>query len=257
MFLHFGSKRVDESKGYVADFCPICRQPQRFQFFEASIKKTFNGVTYGRGKFLGRFIQCQECRWRCGVDSERYARMQREPGLSTEVLIEQTFPNLRIVLRERLALEEKVQRSPGSLSRAERATLLMEPFEVLSPMADERSQSASTTMDKTSSLGCLGTAVIVGGLFFFSALCLRGRTQDKGLIATLIAGIIGVAYCLWLMHWGTRRFISDTLVQLVVRALKPLHPTREELMACLQECHARGYILAKEMKVDELWRRLH
>ena len=127
----------------------------------------------------------------------------------------------------------------------------MEPFALLNPAVEERFAS-STQMDKQSGLGCLGTLVVGGGLFF-GAMAFRGPSQDRILVAAAVLFGIGTIYTFVQMHLGPKRFFRAQLLPPLIKSLKPLEPTREDLAACLERCRSLGLKIGKVVKVDEIW----
>jgi hypothetical protein len=249
--LHFGRKRVDKRLGFVADFCPICREVSAFRLMQVSNVRHFNYVPLGKGNVVGDYIQCAECRSRFWIDPARYSGTEKSWSQNTGALVIRTFPGLYNIYRDRLALEAKVKSAPNSLTAAERKELLLEPFFALSAMAEER-MGESTRFDTRSSIGCLGTVVLAGGLFFYSAARLSGKDQDHALIIMLIIGGAGLAYTLLQFHLGPARYINQTIAALLARALNPLAPRREELEQSLERCRAERLAIAK-LKSERLW----
>src|SRR5436190_20003482 len=169
-------------------------------------------------------------------------------------IVRETFPNLREVCAERLKLEERIMRTPGSFSPAERNSLLMEPFTLLNPMVERRFAN-STEMDRKSGLGCIGT-ILVGGGLFFGSLAFSGPTEDKILVAAAIFFGAGTIYTLVQLHLGPGRFFRAQVLAPLLKSLKPLQPTREEIAACIDRCKTLGLKIGKVAKPNELWARL-
>jgi hypothetical protein len=116
----------------------------------------------------------------------------------------------------------------------------------------EQRFASSTQMDKQSGMGCLVTLVAGGGLFF-GAMAFRGPNQDQILIAAAVLFGIGTIYTFVQMHLGPNRFFHTQLLPSLVKSLKPLEPTREDLAACLERCRSLGLKIGKVVKVDEIW----
>jgi hypothetical protein len=130
----------------------------------------------------------------------------------------------------------------------------MEPFSLLNPQVEQRF-AKSTEMDKQSGIGCLGT-LLVGAALFFGSLKFSGPPQDKILLTALIFVVIGTIYTFVQMHLGPGRFFRAKTLPLLVKSLKPLQPTREDLAECIERCKTLGLRIGKMAKVDELWARL-
>jgi hypothetical protein len=102
----------------------------------------------------------------------------------------------------------------------------------------------------------LGATLLVGAVFFYACIKVKGQAQDRALVLTLVLGVIALAWCLWLMHRSPRRYVKQRIVPLAARSLKPLKPTREELASSLEQGESMGMRLAKEINFNELWAML-
>jgi len=255
MFIVWGKKRVERKIGLVADFCPICRDVRAFQLIRVGLAGHVYYVSFSEGKLAGHIIRCSECGLDLGVDPTRYASAENDSRVGLEALVQHTFPNVREFYGARLEMETRIKRTRSSLSGDDYKRFLMEPFALLNPQVEERF-AKSTQMDKQSGLGCLGTVLVGGTIFFVGAVYIRGPAKDKYLLAALIFVAIGTIYTLVQMHLGPGRFFRVKLLPSLVKALKPLEPTREDLADCLERCKTLGLKIGKVVKVDEVWSRL-
>jgi hypothetical protein len=254
MLIVWGKKRVERKIGMVADFCPICREVRSFQLIRVGLASHVYYVSFGEGQLAGHRIRCSECGVNLGVNPTRYAKTETDARVNLETLIRDTFPNLRETNAARLELEAKIRRTRSSLSADEYRRLLMEPFALLNPQVEQRF-AKSTEMDKQSGIGCLGT-LLVGAALFFGSLKFSGPTQDQILLAALIFVVIGTAYTLVQMHLGPGRFFRAKILPMLVKSLKPLQPTREDVADCMERCKTLGLRIGKIARVDEVWARL-
>jgi len=251
MLIVWGKKRVERNQGLVADFCPICREVRAFQLIRVGLASHVYYVSFGEGKLAGHIIRCNECRVQLAVDPTRYASTEKDSRVGLEVLVGGTFPKLREVYATRLELEARIKRTRSALSADEYQRFLMEPFALLNPLIEQRFAN-STEMDKQSGLGCLGTLLVGVGLFFAS-MAFRGPTQDRILLLTAILVGIGTIYTFVQMHLGPGRFFRARVLPSLVKSLKPLAPTREDLAACIDRCKTLGLKIGKVAKQDEVW----
>jgi hypothetical protein len=254
MFIVWGKKRVERNIGLVADFCPICRDVRSFQLRRIGLAGHIYYITFGEGKLAAHIIRCSECGVDLGVDPTRYTRTGKDSRVGLEALIRDTFPNLRETYTARLEMETRIKRTRSTLSGDEYKRLLMEPFALLNPQVEDRF-AESTEMDKKSGIGCLGT-VLIAGAILFGSLKFRGPTQDKMLLAALIVVVIGIIYTFIQMHLGPGRFFRAKVLPSLVKSLKPLQPTREDLADCFERCKTLGLKIGKVAKIDEVWSRL-
>src|SRR5262245_61448677 len=105
LHLHVGHRRVEYREGRVADFCPVCREIQPFNFFRVSKVMHVSGVTVDSGEVLGHFVRCASCSFQSYIQPERYAAIHPRDNSPLETLIEVTFPTIRAACAERLEWE--------------------------------------------------------------------------------------------------------------------------------------------------------
>ena len=254
MFIVWGTKRTERNQGLVADFCPICRDLRPFQLIRVGLASHVYYVSFGEGKLAGYLIRCTDCGVDLGTQPTRYSTVEKDSRVSLEVLVRDTFPRLREAYAERLELESRIKRTRSALTGDDYRRFLMEPFALLNPLVEKRFAN-STQMDKPAGIGCLGT-LLLGGAIFFGSMKFSGPTQDKILIAALIVVVIGTIYTFVQMHLGTGRFFRSKILPTLVKALKPLEPTREDLADCVGRCKTLGMKIGKVAKVEEVWTRL-
>lgn len=254
MFIIWGTKRVERDQGTVADFCPICREIRSFRLVRVGMAGHIYYLSFGEGKLAGHIIRCDACGVQLSVEPTRFVTTQKDPRIGLEALIRDTFPKLREFYAERLKFEDQIRRTRTSLALEDRNRFLMEPFALLNPLVEQRFAN-STEMDKPAGLGCLGTLLVGGGLFFGS-LAFRGPMQDKMLIAAAILSGVGTIYTFIQLHLGPGRFFRARVLPSLVKALRPLAPTREEIAACIERCQTLGLKIGKVAKSSEVWSRL-
>lgn len=251
MFIVWGKKRIERKQGKVADFCPICREVRAFQLIRVGLATHVYYVSFGEGKLAGYTIRCNECGVELAVEPTRYATAEKDPRVDLEVLIRDTFPRLREAYAERLELEARIKRTRSALSAEQHQQFLLEPFALLNPLVEQRFAN-STQMDRQSGLGCLGT-VLAGGGLFFAAMAFRGPVQDRILVGAAILAGIGTIYTLVQLHLGPKRYFKAQVLPSLVKCLKPLEPTREDLAACLERSKTLGLRIGKITRLDEVW----
>ncbi len=248
-----GMKQVEQVRGMVADFCPICREVRAYQLIRIGLVSHVYHVSSGAGTLAGYVICCNECGLRLKTDSDRYAATEKDSRVGLEVLVRDTFPKLREVYAARLDQESRIKQTPRSLSADERNYFLMEPFALLNPLVEQRFAN-STKMDTQSGLGCLGTLLVVAG-FMFASWAFPGRIQEILLSSAVLLGI-GTVYTVIQLYLGPGRFFTAQVLPSLVKALKPLKPTREDIAACIDGCKSQRLKIGKVAKLDVVWARL-
>ena len=256
MFIVWGKKRVERKLGSVADFCPICREIRSFQMIRVGVASHVYYVSMGEGELAGFQATCDTCGVALKVEPTRYLVTKKDQRFAADVdsLVQETFPRLREVYANRLELESRLKRSRSTVSADEHRELLIEPFGLFNPIVAARFAN-STEMDKRSGLGCLGT-LLISGAVFFGSMSFHGPTQDRILIAALVLFGMGTAYTLFQMHLGPKRFFRTKILRSLVKALAPLEPTREEIDGCIQRCKNLGMQIGTVAKTEDIWRLL-
>jgi len=166
-----------------------------------------------------------------------------------------TYPNLRAVHAERLAMEAKLKSSPAFLSPEQRDLLLLEPFALLSTVVEGRFKN-SGQFDAPSGIGCAGTIIVACGMFIWS-LSYQGSIQEKMLIAAAVLGGLGLIYTLVQLHLAPSRYVRSRITPVLARALRPLGPTREEIDECLESFKNKKTKIGKVVKVEDVWREIN
>jgi hypothetical protein len=252
--ISWGTKRVERKQGWVANFCALCRDVRAFRLVRVGLATHINHIALSQGKLVGHLIVCETCGLRYSTEIARYVAPVKKRPNDIEALIAATFPDLRVVHAERLAMEGKLKTSPAFLSAEQRQMLLLEPFVLMNPTVETRFKN-STQFDTPSGIGCLGT-IIVGLALFILSFSYHGSQQDNVLIIAAVVSGIGVAYTLLQFHLAPGRYVRTRMMPGLARALRPLHPTREEIEACLKTCKDRGLKIGKILKPDAVWRDL-
>ncbi len=126
-----------------------------------------------------------------------------------------TFPNLQSHHAERLALEQSIRHSPGSVPVDIRRAMLKEPFILLSPSVEKR--FSSTQIDKYTGLTLLAVLALMP---LISALGKQFSPAYEGeiFLGYLLAGI-GVVSVRGFLQTG--RYFDKKIFPVLAPALKP------------------------------------
>jgi hypothetical protein len=248
MFIFWGTKAVVRKRGYVADFCPICRSVQTFQLSRIGMASHVYGASFGEGKLVGHLITCIGCGTELRTDTSIYKDVQKKiPGAGSADLSASTFPNIRQHYSERLSLEDQVARKPTGIDAKTRASLIREPFQLLAPMVEKR--FSSTHIDRyvgATLLLTIGGVALVGHLF-------GTAYKEEAILGILAIGF--VATCVQAFKSGGR-YLRKEIYPRIARSLRPLKPTQSELEAALTELKQRGFKLSKKARPKEILQAL-
>ncbi len=129
----WGKRPIEIPVGFVADFCFVCRKIAPFCVNRVSMVPHFWFIPVGKGRLLRHTKTCHSCWSTSDCERSRFFRIDRPFDNDLERLIATTFPTIREVYAERLALEECVAADSDALEREVRRKLLMEPFRMAAP----------------------------------------------------------------------------------------------------------------------------
>ncbi|HEU0264165.1 MAG TPA: hypothetical protein VFR01_00400 [Geobacterales bacterium] len=254
MFIFWGTKAVVRKLGYVADFCPICRDIQTFQLSRVGLASHVYGASFGQGKLVGHQKKCGECGVELQTDASIYKDVQKKlTGNHSTDLTFTTFPNIREAYAERLSLEEQIAKSPATLEATTRVSLIKEPFYLLAPKVEKR--FSSTHIDRHVGITLLLT--IVGLILLANAFpLLPAFAKEYEGTVILIALGIGVAVLCVQGFKSTGRYLKREIYPLIARSLRPMRPSQAELATIFAELKRMDFKLAKKAKLEDLLQEL-
>jgi uncharacterized membrane protein len=245
----YGTYRTETVDGFVADFCPVCRDIQPFQVIGIGDASHLFLISLSSGQFAGRMIRCAQCGTGRTYTQARYITMMGEI-CEKSALIERTNPTVRAEFAERLALEERLRTSAAKLSAQEREMLLLEPFRELE-LEIEQLDKGTLKQKQASMWGMSAMCAVIG----LAGASVRFQEAKVGwVVGAGIVTFLGV----WagiLIH-NELRGMKRRIMPSLARALRPLRPTKEELQSILARCRAARLCAGKKVKLDSLWTAL-
>jgi hypothetical protein len=251
--IHIGTKTTESKRGWVADFCPICRLPRAFQLYRLGEATTISGVALTEGTLLEMQIECSACRVRLPTDEAQYAGSEKKRPEDFSYLVLKTFPTMPEALAERLALEERIRRDPKRLEPEVRQRLLAEPFFLLNATLER--QTKETHFDKPATIGCLATLLVFTATMFLWVLLPREIQAIAGIAALTLIGL-GTIYTVVQLAFVPARYVRRQILPHLAHALTPLAPDREELKEILEDCRQRQMPIGKRVTIEALWTEL-
>ncbi|MEA3211547.1 MAG: hypothetical protein QOE70_4604 [Chthoniobacter sp.] len=253
MIIH-GTRRTEQYLGWVADFCPICREARAFRLFRIGIVSHIYFISFGSGTLVGFEIECSDCRTRLGIDEFRHAKTEKDRPADLVDLAARTLPGMRELLGDRLRLELQIRSAPRALDPSVRQVLLNEPFKILNPQLEARAEQ--THLDKPAVLGCVGTLLLVV-LGVAAIPSLPPEWDDAAGCSLMVLIVLGIIYTLAQLVMINRRYHRRIILPKLARALRPLQPDREELEAIISRCRERKMQIGKKTSIGDLWQCLH
>ena len=249
MFIIWGSKRVEKKRGYVADFCPICRAVKPFAIYSVRRATHVYYITLREGELIGHIGKCEECGTKIPVNPLKYERLLEQPGDNIENLIAMSYPRLREDKAERLEVERKL-RSREPLLPMERQRLLMEPFVLLANRVEDLYSKAR--LDRRSGMGCLITILLT---MIFACVALATEGWVGGIMKLGLVVIVGggLLYNLIQIQSAPKRIVRREIVPLLAQAIAPLRPQEQEVAKQLEYLKKRGYKIGKIVKAEDVF----
>jgi hypothetical protein len=246
MIFIWGKKVVRRKVGFVADFCPMCRDPRPFRLYEVRRIGHIYYVSLGRGDLLGYERVCEGCTMALHGEPRNYASTSKKVA-SVDVLMQRTYPNLRDVYAERLRIEDTVRYSPRELPMDVREALIKQPFVLLSPVVEAKFRQTS--------IDAVSGGVLVGSLVAFFGALIVGPSIVPDYVPQLISavGLVGVTAIIWAFATGAKRYVRGVILPRVAKTLRPLQPSDVEISAVLSDMRrARGKLALKLQSKDVL-----
>jgi len=244
MIFIWGKKHVLRSLGYVADFCPVCRDLRTFEMKRLGLAGHFYYLSFGEGQLIGHERTCDVCGIELQGQPELYKTLQKRKQPPAE-LAPLTRPDWREVRAPRLAAERELATPFGRLSPEWRSVLLREPFDLLAPRVEVR--FANSRLDWQ-------TALSIGGFFaiLFVAVKLADRFAAQSDVIWIAALVAGTALILSQALLTKRRWFRKSVFPVLILSLRPLKPSEAELRALLDKMKAEGRMIGRKLDLKAL-----
>ena len=251
MFIVWGTKVVRRNLGRVAHLCPLCREVRSFRLTSFETVGHLYYIPLGRRTVHGVAKRCETC----GVGIEA----QEEDADSAlfvgrhdlDSLIAAAHPQAVDAWARGQAVYARI--GTKSLSAGERVHLIREPFLLVEPRLKDR--LGAIHFDATS--GLLLAATILIPVALAVAAGNASKTLGEALSMLAIGGgvLLLVATIVALVTDG-RRYCRRKILPMLITALRPLDPSREELEQELGVLEGRGHKIGKAIRPRELWEAL-
>ena len=232
--------------GYVADFCATCRVVNRFRLFHLTeLRHVYFFFTLpGEGECYE--IECQECGTVYTTDPSAYSHYASDAASDPVALAEETQPLLYARYARSLCLEERLR--AGEASEQERRALLMQPLLAYEAEIRLRPHSRGIPQRLIWIVLAVGLLWLFVGVAAYVVPAWRTALTDLGLIATAGAALVWA----YRQATATRRLIRGSLLPKIGRALQPLQPAHDELVALISHLQSRAHLIARSITVEDL-----
>ena len=230
--------------GYVADFCPFCRDVTQLRVTRLYSYLHVYFVRIGRRRTQGHEASCEGCQMAWTVDVGEYAIVSVRKRDSLLECIAETNPRLADHPTPRMCLEERVR--ANAITADEREALIREPFRILAPALENR-YGASTPIDAqtwqiflVSTLGSLGV-MLIGAQLAWDWLVMLG----------LVVLFIGLPLSLISFANTHRRYLRRYVYPALAQCLVPLVPSESDIEQVLKALQRAQLIAGRKIKA---WR---
>jgi FimV-like protein len=242
----WGEKEVRRRLGYVADFCPLCRDLRAFEVNRLGIAGHIYYITFVEGRLAGYRMTCQVCRTEFQCEPETYATLARESAPPLR-LAATTFPGWRRKRAPELAVERMLADPFAKIPAQRRLELIRAPFTKLGPRVEKRF-GETFTMDGVTA----ATAIAVLAAIYLASIWRTGTAYEyrDEVLAGVFAGALIAMIAQFLLAKG--RYFRREIFPILVPALKPIKPTREELEAVVQDLRTLRMMIARKIDVAAL-----
>lgn len=248
----WGTKVNRKKLGWVADFCPFCRDIRAFRLIRIGQAGHIYFISFGSGTLVGHRMTCGDCGNVVPTDATQYSSVSEASLGDTQALAQATHPDVYDKYEARLNAEEQLQ--SGTLSNKDRLELLREPFLQVNDHIEAR--AAAAHFDIISGLIPLITIalIVVIGALCRSLPALEQR--DLGLKIMLAVAAFGFTLTILALATDVGRFVRRKIHPSLLMALQPLNPTQEELSAVLASMRALGFAVGKKVRAERLYEDL-
>lgn len=253
----WGTKRKLTRLGFVADFCPICRKVRPFSLSEVSRARHVYYIPFDR-KFVGYLSKCQFCNLNLSANPNFYQTINKSLSsdlLDLNSLIQETFPNLNQHYRDRLEVEELIKRNPQSLPTATRSAMIKEPFHLLSPLVEAilSSDSRSIRWDRKLFFSFLIFSFFVMMLFGIYIIWWNTTMGQPSLVFQLLLFLVLCVYITIILPFQAKQSeLEREVIPLLIKCLKPLNPSLNELKACLNKLASQNQRIGRRLNAQKL-----
>lgn len=244
----YGNYSIPVPRGWVADYCLICREARRFR-----LKVRLNLlhlyfvplIPYGTDGYL---ITCEVCGTQYQAERSRYGEPVGARNMELVELIERTNTHLPEELSKRLEAEEQAASNDAGAMELRRK-MLMEPFVFFQPEFTAKDSGIQLDwIGGLTSVGCVAVGIGTAFLWFVDAWKLQTWAVVAGIVAAALLGVT-----IWRAATETKRRIRRKYYPRLARSLAAIGVGRDELGSVLETMSTSKRILATHIDVDELY----
>lgn len=241
----WGYKQTRRGRGYIAEWCPVCREMTAHKLIRMGSAFHINYVNFTDGRLLGFELRCEQCQTPYWLEEHHYPHFTAE-RLPLDQLIRETHRDYHQRFAQVLALSQKARTEPMQLTAEERHFLMASTLVALS-YKWERHESGTRAR-----LALCWQASI--GLLFAGAVYAVAEAHAEPLTWTLAGIMAGSALLITtgLRRWARQQYLRRHIYPALARSMAPLQLPVSELQQVLRELREDGYELASVLDETSL-----
>jgi hypothetical protein len=245
IYLVWGDKLIYRKVGYVAEYCPICREPRVCQLRQ--VRRVFHlyFIPLGGGDIVGYAAVCQTCKTDFSAELSDYARIAHKP-LALDILRPLTFPDFDTARRIQLEEAEQMRFHPMGLSADERQRYIAHEIGLLAPKVERH--FSFVRVDRRAV-----TAIVFGFIFYsFVPVILMALHLVAFVPAFLVCFLLAYALIGWQLTRVGPRFVQREVLPPLARALRALRPNEVEIQAALVDLRRQQLRIGSKVQAAAL-----
>lgn len=239
----WGTKITRKYVGWVADFCPLCRDLRPFRLQRVGEAGHLWYLSLTSGSFLFNEIECTDCRTLHETDGSRYTNVSDE-CLDLDQLVRHTLPASRDRVQALVAREERVK--ARKLAPEERHSLIREA------VAHAAGQIDRLIRERRYPPNARVVGWATAGLGVLGVLSIDRAPEWVGQVLSLLF-VCGLFTCFYFMVTRVSGHVRRVVEPAVARGLAPLRPTLEEIREAIAHVRTLGSGGAKKLKPQRLF----
>jgi hypothetical protein len=251
MWIIWGKKIKQQSLGYVADWCSLCRAINPFCVFRKEVVDHVYNFSVGEGQYAGSSAICENCGLAISTNVAKYKEFSLTI-LPVNALIQRTFPGIQEFYAKRLEIEDQLKRNPRQIPEDLRSELIKEPFALLAPVV-AANVGGETNIDKKTGLGCLATIFLPLALLITTAITSRNGYAIAAGVVFLVTLIFTLVSLFMVAFRKPKQYIQQSVLPLLVTCLSVLQPTREELRQCYDRLKTMNLAITRHVELEKLF----
>lgn len=249
MLISSASQTIRKKLGFVADFCPYCRDFRQIRVERVGTRALLAGQSsLSSHSSLIRFdLICLTCRGVVprGEIDELTPQKRREKGADLERLLAATNPTTREACAPRLEMERILRKDPRALDPEDRIGLIIEPFDNCFIPAAEIAENSYLDLPLILSLPIgIGITALMGYI-----VAKLGGGDTMWVMLPIGTGALALGGILYVGSRSGQRRVRRVFLKLLRNALEPLQPTQAELASFWHRL--KGHPLGKAFKIRD------